>query len=60
MPDIQPDSRPRLKQKVSQPDPVAQNVNRHGFRWRLGAETGWTFLNEARFRWNHHVLTRAL
>lgn len=30
----------------------AQNVNRHGFRWRLDAETGWTFLNEAQFRWN--------
>ncbi|MFA7345626.1 MAG: carbohydrate porin [Terrimicrobiaceae bacterium] len=31
----------------------AQEVNRHGFRWRLDAETGYTFLNEAQFRWNH-------
>jgi porin len=31
----------------------AQNVNRHGFRWRLDAGTGYTFLNEAQFRWNH-------
>lgn len=30
----------------------AQNVNRHGFRWRLDAETGFTFMNEAQFRWN--------
>jgi len=31
----------------------AQDVNRHGFRWRLDAETGYTFLNEAQVRWNH-------
>jgi porin len=31
----------------------AQDVNRHGFRWRLDAETGYTFFNEAQFRWNH-------
>lgn len=31
----------------------AQNVNRHGFRWRLDAQTGYTFFNEAQFRWNH-------
>jgi porin len=30
----------------------AQDVNRHGFRWRLDAETGFTFLNEAQVRWN--------
>ena len=29
----------------------AQNINRHGFRWRLDAETGFTFMNEAQFRW---------
>ena len=31
----------------------AQNVNRHGFMWRLDAETGYTFFDEAQFRWNH-------
>lgn len=31
-----------------------QNVNRHGFRWRLDGENGFLFLNEAQARWNHH------
>lgn len=31
----------------------AQNVNRRGFMWRLDAETGYTFFDEAQFRWNH-------
>ena len=31
----------------------AQNVNLHGFRWELNAQNGWTFFNEAQFRWNH-------
>lgn len=30
----------------------AQDVNRQGFRWRLDAQTGYTFLNEAQVRWN--------
>lgn len=30
-----------------------QDVNRHGFRYRLDAPNGYTFLNEAQFRWNH-------
>ena len=30
-----------------------QDVNRHGFRWSLDAQTGYTFLSEAKFRWNH-------
>jgi porin len=30
-----------------------QNVNRHGFRWRLDGENGFLFLNEAQVRWNH-------
>ncbi len=30
-----------------------QNVNRHGFRWRLDGENGFLFLNEAQARWNH-------
>lgn len=37
---------------VFQGDVFAQDVNRHGFRWRLDAETGYTFMNEAQFRWN--------
>ncbi len=36
-----------------QGDVFAQDVNRHGFRYRLDASTGYTFLNEAQFRWNH-------
>ena len=31
----------------------AQDVNRHGFRWMLNAQTGYTFFNEVQFRWNH-------
>jgi porin len=38
---------------VFQGNVFAQDVNRHGFRWRLDAQTGYTFLNEAQFRWNH-------
>jgi len=30
-----------------------QDVNRHGFRWRLDGESGFLFLNEAQVRWNH-------
>lgn len=38
---------------VFQGNVYAQNVNRYGFRWRLDAENGFLFLNEAQFRWNH-------
>ena len=38
---------------VFQGNVFAQDVNRHGFRWRLDAQTGYTFLNEAQVRWNH-------
>jgi len=38
---------------VFQGNVFAQDANRHGFRWRLDAQTGYTFLNEAQFRWNH-------
>jgi len=31
----------------------AEDVNRHGFRYRLDAVTGYTFINEGQFRWNH-------
>ncbi len=37
---------------VFQGNVFAQDVNRHGFRWRLNAETGYTFLNEIQIRWN--------
>jgi porin len=30
-----------------------QDVNRHGFRWRLDGTNGFLFLNEAQVRWNH-------
>jgi len=30
-----------------------QDVNRHGFRYRLNASNGYTFLSEAQLRWNH-------
>jgi len=36
-----------------QGDVFEQDVNRHGFRYRLDAATGYTFINEAQFRWNH-------
>ena len=35
-----------------QGDVFAQDVNRHGFLWRLDAQTGYTFFNEAQVRWN--------
>jgi porin len=37
---------------IFQGNVFAQDINRHGFRWRLDAQTGYTFLNEAQFRWN--------
>lgn len=36
-----------------QGDVFEQDVNRHGFRYRLDSTTGFTFINEAQFRWNH-------
>lgn len=36
-----------------QGDVFAQDVNRHGFRYRLNAVTGYTFLAEGQARWNH-------
>ncbi len=35
-----------------QGNPFAEDVNRHGFRWRLDEENGATFLAEAQFRWD--------
>ena len=37
---------------VFQGNVFAPDINRHGFHWRLDATTGYTFLNEAQFRWN--------
>ncbi len=39
-----------------QGNPFAEDVNRHGFRWRLDDENGATFLAEAQFRWNETPL----
>ncbi|HEY8900984.1 MAG TPA: carbohydrate porin [Chthoniobacterales bacterium] len=33
-------------------DVFDQNVNRHGFRYRLNRKFGYFFINEAQFRWN--------
>jgi porin len=40
---------------VFQGNVYEQNVNRHGFRWRLDGENGFLFLNEAQVRWNHRT-----
>ena len=42
-----------FRSALFQGDVFAQDVNRHGFRWRLDAQTGYTFFNEAQLRWNH-------
>jgi len=42
-----------FRSAVFQGNVFAQDVNRHGFRWSLDAQTGYTFFNEAQFRWNH-------
>lgn len=39
-----------------QGNPFAQNVNRHGFRWRLDADNGFTFINETQLRWSQNTL----
>jgi porin len=38
----------------------AQNVNLHGFRWRLNGANGFFFLNEAQFRWNQRAEEKGL
>ena len=42
-----------FRSAVFQGDAFAQDVNRHGFRWSLDAQTGYTFFDEVQFRWNH-------
>ena len=36
---------------VYQGNVFAQDVNRHGFRWRLDAQNGFTWMNEAQLYW---------
>ncbi len=43
-----------------QGNPFAEDVNRHGFRWRLDDENGYTFINEAQFRWDEVELPGTL
>lgn len=45
---------------VFQGNVFAQDVNRHGFRWSLDADTGFTFVNEAQIRWNQSEEARGL
>ena len=40
-----------LRSAVFQGDPFPQNLNRHGFRYRLNSGAGALFLNEAELRW---------
>src|SRR6516164_9344808 len=49
---IQPVKWFRLQTAVFQGNVYAQNVNLHGFRWRLDSRNGFFFLSEAQFRWN--------
>lgn len=41
-----------FRSAVFQGNVFAQDVNEHGFQWRLDEQTGCTVLNEARFGWN--------
>lgn len=49
---VQPAGWLTLLAGVYQGNVFGQDVNRHGFRWRLGGREGFTFLNEAQVRWN--------
>jgi porin len=57
---IQPVKWFRLQSAVFQGNVYAQNVNLHGFRWRLDSQNGFFFLNEAQFRWNQNPEDRGL
>lgn len=48
---LQPSENITLMGAVFQGNVFAQEVNRHGFRYRLNAETGYTFLQETQLRW---------
>lgn len=45
---------------VYQGNVFAQDVNRHGFRWRLDAQNGFTWLNEAQLYWGKDEASRML
>ena len=49
---VQPVKWFRFQTAVFQGNVYAQNVNLHGFRWRLDSQNGFFFLDEARFQWN--------
>ena len=49
---VQPVNWFRFQTAVFQGNVYAQNVNAHGFRWRLDSANGFLFLNEAQFHWN--------
>jgi porin len=49
---VQPVKWFRFQTAVFQGNVYAQNVNLHGFRWRLDGQNGFFFLDEAQFRWN--------
>jgi porin len=42
----------KFQTAVFQGNVYAQNVNLHGFRWRLDSQNGLFFINEAQFLWN--------
>ena len=45
---------------IFQGNVFAQDVNRHGFRYRLDAQTGFTFMNEGQFSWGQSEDSQAL
>ena len=42
----------KFQTAIFQGNVYPQNVNLHGFRWRLDSQNGFFFLNEAQFLWN--------
>jgi porin len=53
---INPNDWFKFKSAVFQGNVLAQNVNLHGFRWRLDSQNGFFFLDEAQFRWNWQAI----
>ena len=52
---VQPVKWFRFQTAVFQGNVYAQNVNLHGFRWRLDSQNGFFFLDEAQFHWNQQA-----
>jgi porin len=52
---VQPVKWFRFQTAVFQGNVYAQNVNLHGFRWRLDSQNGFFFLEEAQFHWNQQA-----